>query len=171
MNSVVTLNIIRFIGLLLIQVLVLKYLDSEFSSYIRLFIYPLAILLLPVRTPAWIYLPLAFLLGISIDLFYDSPGVHASALVFMAFARPLILGFLEPRLGYGEEDVPTLNQMGFLWFIQYCAILLFIHILIYFSVEIFTPVYFIKIILSTLVSFVLSMLLIVVFNYIFNTKQ
>jgi hypothetical protein len=42
----------------------------------------------------------AFLLGITVDMFVDTPGVHTSASVFMAFVRPFVLRILAPRDGY-----------------------------------------------------------------------
>ena len=96
MNNTILTHSVRFILLALLQVLVFKQmnLDSKILNYIHVFIYPAFILLLPIRTPDTLLIFFGFLLGITIDLFYDSPGVHASALVFMAFIRPKILKFL-----------------------------------------------------------------------------
>ena len=73
-------NILRFVVLVLIQVLVIN--NLQLSSYVDPFIYVLFILLLPFETPGWILLLFAFSLGLTIDMFSDTAGVHASATVF-----------------------------------------------------------------------------------------
>ena len=74
---VVLKNIFRFIILVLVQVLVLN--NIQFLGYINPYIYILFILSLPVRTPRWASLLLAFVLGLTIDIFANTPGMHASA--------------------------------------------------------------------------------------------
>jgi hypothetical protein len=172
MNPVVTKNIARFISIFLIQVLVLKRIDFSFGSfdYVHLLIYPLTILLLPIKTSRAIVLVIAFIIGILIDMFYNSPGVHASALVFTAFLRGFILNILEPYEGYNTDDSPTIETMGIGWFLSYFSILLFAHCLWYFSVDAFSFVYFFDIALSTIFTFIPSILLILVLQLLFKPK-
>ena len=91
-------NIGRFIFLVLFQVLVLD--NIQLGGYLNPFMYVLFILLMPFETPGWVLLFSAFLLGGSIDLFEHTPGMHASAAVFMAFLRPAVLKLIAPREGY-----------------------------------------------------------------------
>ena len=91
MNNTVTQNIIRFIILVLIQVLILN--NINFLGYINPYIYVLFILLYPIHNNRLLFIFLSFLLGLSVDLFLDSGGVHAAASVLVAYIRPLILKF------------------------------------------------------------------------------
>jgi hypothetical protein len=103
-------------------------------------------------------------------MFYDSPGLHSSSLVFMAFMRNYILKFLEPRDGYKIEMTPTIYNFGFNWFVIYSSILVFLNIFWYFSVEAFSFLYFPEIILKTIFSFIFSEVLIVLYVVILNPK-
>lgn len=172
MNKVVIINIVRFIVLILLQVLVLRRITFDWSSFgfIHVLIYPLAILALPLRTPKMLLLFLAFVTGLAVDIFYDSPGVHASALVFTAYARTLVIKLLEPFGGYNAEDSPTLRTLGSGWFMTYSTILMFIHIFFYFCVEAFSFVYIFEIMMNTIFSFVVSILIIFVLQIIFRPK-
>ena len=82
-------NIFRFVMLVLVQVFVLD--NIQFLGYISPMIYILFILSLPVRFPRGVVLILAFLLGLTIDIFNNTMGIHAFATVFAAFIRPTII--------------------------------------------------------------------------------
>ncbi len=93
MNSIVGINTARFILLVLLQVLVLNHIN--FLGYINPYIYILFIILYPVKNNSSLFIFLSFLLGLCVDIFSDSGGVHAAASVTIAFLRP---GFLKTAL-------------------------------------------------------------------------
>lgn len=164
----------RFIVLVLIQVLVLQGLNFEGQSvigYFHFIIYPLFILLLPHDTKPWLLILLGFLLGISIDTFYHSYGVHASACVLTATLRPFALKLQEPKGGYPQGQSPTRYRLGTMPYLRYAATLFFIHILWYHSMQYFTPAYFDKILLRTLISFPISMFLVFIHAFLINPKN
>ena len=130
----------------------------------------MAVLLMPVKTSRSILMALGFLLGIALDLFYDSPGIHAASLVFTAYIRNIIIAFLEPFDGYNIDDVPTLKRMGTGWFVSYVSVALIIHIFVYFSIEAFSFVFFFEIFLNTIFSFIVSLILVMVLQFILRTK-
>ena len=166
-------NVWRFLLFFFLQVLVCKRIDLAIGSfdYIHLLIYPLPVLMLPMKTPKALVLLLAFLLGMAVDSFYNSPGVHAAALVFTAYIKEFILRFLEPFEGYNKDDYPTISKMGIGWFMSFISILLLIHTFIYFSIEAFTFVYFFDIFLNTIFSFIVSFLVIMLTQLILRPKQ
>lgn len=170
MSNAVFSNLLRFIGLVLVQVLVLKSITiggADFN-YISIFVYPLFIILLPLRTPHSVLVLLGFLLGLSVDAFYDSYGVHASASVFTGFIRPYVLGIFEPKGGYNLNHSPTKHRFGINWFAIYAATIMFLHFFFYFSVEVFTFYYIGEIFLRTVSSFLISMILIIIYQYLFD---
>lgn len=136
MISDVFKNITRFIVLLLLQVLIVK--NINLGRYFILFPYVLFILLLPFNTPRPLVLVLAFLLGLCIDMFYDTQGMHASACVFTAFMRSFVLDLFSPREGYEEQLKPTITYMGVGWFTSYALLLIFVHHFVLFYLEAFT---------------------------------
>ena len=170
MNNTIFTNALRFIGLLFLQVIVLKNISFG-GQYVSVMLYPVFILLLPIRIPHALLVFLGFLMGIGLDLFYDSLGVHASASVFTAFLRPYVLAALEPRGGYGVNHSPTKFRFGFNFFFSYSSILMFAHLLVYFSMEIFTPVYIGEIFLRTVFSFLISMIFVIIYQFLLNPRD
>lgn len=104
MNKVVLKNIIRFILLVLFQVLVFNHVN--FFGYINPFIYILWIILFPVKKSKSAILLTSFLLGVLIDSFSDSGGIHTAALLFIAYFR---LPILELVLGKTDFDYVLFN--------------------------------------------------------------
>ena len=82
-------NIFSFIVLILLQVLVLN--NVQFLGFLNPYIYILFILSLPVKFPRWITLILGFVLGLIIDIFSNTIGIHAFATVLIAFFRAGII--------------------------------------------------------------------------------
>ncbi len=173
MNKLIFSNVSRFILLVLFQVLILRRLSLEWSNfpYLNILIYPLFLLLLPLGMPRWSQFLLAFVLGLLVDLFYDSPGVHASASVFTIYFRPYVLNWLEPRGGYNVNHSPTKERMGFSWFLRYAGVLMLGHCLFYFAVDAFTPVLWQSILLKTALGYVFSMATILIITFIFNPQD
>jgi hypothetical protein len=170
MTSSFFINGARFLGLFLLQVFVLKRLSIGWEGYlyINVLVYPLFILLLPLRTPHAAVLGLSFLLGIAIDWFYDTPGIHASAAVFAGYMRAYVLNWLEPREGYNVNYSPTKKRMGMPWFARYTAIMTALHLFWYFSVDAFTFYYWQDILVKTSFTFIFSMVLLLMIVLIFN---
>ncbi len=170
MNNLLITNGVRFFVLVLLQVLVFKGItfNGEWASYINLIVYPVFIILLPLRIPHFLLVILGFVIGICIDMFYDSLGVHASACVFIAFIRPIILRLLSPQGGYNMSFSPTKARFGSTWFLIYSSVMLFIHLFFYFSVEAFTFYHIDEIFLKTLFTFFISMIFIIVYQFSLN---
>ncbi len=171
MDKYLKRNIIRAIIILAIQLVLLKRIDITFSgfNYIHFSIYPIIIALLPYKTNKTLVVLLGFILGLFVDIFYDSLGVHAAAATFTAYFRYYILQLIAPAEGYGK-DALTSYSYGFVWFVSYLAILLFLHLLLLYSIEAFSFVYFKEIILRTIFSFIGSLFLLILGQLIFNPK-
>lgn len=98
-------------------------------------VYVAFILLLPIDTNSMVLMLLAFVLGFSIDIFYDSLGLHAMSLVVVAYLRNYWLSAITPQGGYDAGTPPTLAANGLQWFLVYALPLLFVHHLLLFFVE------------------------------------
>jgi hypothetical protein len=154
---------VMFIVLVLVQVLVLN--QVQVSGYINPFIYILFVLLLPVSTPRYLLMILGFLIGLSVDIFSNSLGIHAAATVFIAYIRPWVIRSISNR----EEDrneYPGLRQNKFLWFLSYTAIMVFSHHFILFYLEYFTFSHFFTTFLRILLSSFLSIFVIVLSQFL-----
>lgn len=93
------------------------------------------LLFLPIATPIVLMLVLSFVLGFSMDLFYDTGGVHAAAAVLLGYLRPWVLRLLTPRDGYEAQDSVNIHQMGWQWFGLYLGLLVTIHHFVFFFLE------------------------------------
>jgi rod shape-determining protein MreD len=89
MNNTIFINSLRFVLLVLLQVLLLN--NINFLGYVNPYFYILFLVLYPFNTPQSLFMFLAFLLGLSIDAFEDSGGIHAAASLFIAYVRPVFL--------------------------------------------------------------------------------
>jgi hypothetical protein len=161
-------NSLRFVFLILVQVLILN--NIQLGGYINPYLYVLFILLLPIETPKWLILFLCFLLGLGVDQFSDTMGLHAGASVFMGFCRPYLLKVLAPREGYGAENKPGLKSMNLRWFLTYSGILVLLHHLFLFYAEVFRFSEFFHTLLRVILSTFFTILLIIICQYLFYYK-
>jgi hypothetical protein len=170
MNLALLNNGIRFVILLLLQDIVFSQvrIGPLGPYYIDIIVFPLAYLLLPFRTPRELQFLLAFGIGLVVDLSMQSPGLHAGASVFTIAVRSIILRLLEPRGGYDKLHSPTLQRFKWPWFASFMSILSFVHILFYFSMEVFTPLFLGAILIKTLLSWFVSTLFIFLIVIILN---
>ncbi len=173
MNNTVFRHIIRVVVLIIFQVLILKRIGLG-TSWLTLngeiFIYPLIIFMLPFKLFRHYVILIGFFVGLTIDMFYDTVGVHAFALTATAYARGILLSYLEPRGGYQLSMNPTMRSLGLNWVLTFTALSLVIHSFLYFTAEIFTFVYIGKILLKTVVTTVLSLLVTMGYHFLFNPK-
>jgi hypothetical protein len=154
MTLVVLSNLLRFVVLVLFQVLILNNVPLPF--FINPYIYPLFILLLPRMMAPWAVMLVAFATGLTIDMFMNTAGMHAAASVLIGFLRSHVFSLLTPRNGYETDDEPTMKHLGIAWFMTYSALMLLLHHGFYFFIEVYSFTEFfrtlLKIFLSTLVS-------------------
>jgi hypothetical protein len=80
---------------------------------------------------------LAFILGLTVDAFYDTPGLHAASCVLLAFVRILFISITVQKDGFDNEPEPTLSIMGFRWFLTYALVLTLLHHFFLFNLEVF----------------------------------
>ena len=89
----------------------------------------------------------------------------------MAASRPFVLKMLEPKSGYTIQQTPSSASLGIFWFLRFSGILCFVYLFAYFSMEEFTFFYIGKILLKTLVSFLVSMFIIILIKILVNPKE
>jgi hypothetical protein len=162
-------NILRFVVLVLVQVLIVK--NINLGRYFIFFPYVLFILLLPFNTPKPLTLVLAFVLGLCVDMFYDTQGMHAMACLTMAFVRSSVLELFAPREGYDEQLKPTIAYMGVGWFSSYALILILVHHFVLFYVEAFTFHEFFRTLLRVLGSTLATFSFIYLMQFLFYRQS
>lgn len=136
MSRTILVNLVRFIVLVFMQVFLLK--NITFYNLATPYFYILFILLLPFEVPNPLLFVLSFLIGLTIDAFYDTPGLHASACVVLALVRVLFISITVQKDGFDNEPEPTLSIMGFRWFFTYVLILTLFHHFFLLNLEVFS---------------------------------
>jgi len=169
MSRVLIYNLIRFVVLVLVQAFLLKNISLYNLSVPYLYI--LFILLLPFETPNLLLFPLSFLLGLTIDAFYDTPGLHAAACVVLAFVRVLFISITVQKDGFDNEPEPTLGNMGFRWFFTYAAVLTLFHHFFLFNLEVFRLSEIEYTLLRFLSSSVFTLFLILISSFLFYRRK
>jgi rod shape-determining protein MreD len=158
--------IINFIVLVLIQVFILN--NIQLGGFVNPYFYVLFILILPFETPNWLLLIIALFLGLTIDLFSNTLGMHSSATVFMAFLRPHVLKIISPRDGYESETLPQLRFYGAAWYLRYSFILVFSHHLFLFYIEVFKLSNFFATFARVILNTIFTLILILISQYFFR---
>lgn len=170
MTREIIANVLRFLALFLIQGLLLVNVDL-LDGKAQVFLYVLFILMLPFRISTISLMGLAFLMGIAVDMFYDSAGLHASACVLTAFVRPYFVSIFTPRDDYDVNDRPSISRMGFMWFLKYSAALILIHCLWLFLLEAFTLSTLFDTLFKVVTTWGITLLISIVVLYLFAQKR
>jgi|AntRauTorckE5430_2_1112549.scaffolds.fasta_scaffold02227_3 hypothetical protein len=154
-------NIIRFMALLFLQVFIFRQVSLGWggADYIFIFVAPLFVALLPMRTPRPLVVIIAFLFGISVDAFYGTLGVHAAAATFAGYARQFALLVLEPRERYKVKASPDGKDLSQGWWLRYVGIMVASYTVFYFSMEAFSPLFWREIALKSVLTIPVSWLL------------
>jgi rod shape-determining protein MreD len=160
---IITRNIVRFIVVVLFQVLVMD--NVMINGYMIPYVYLLFILLMPFETPRWLLLLAGFGLGLTMDLFSNTLGMHTAATVLAAFVRSYMLDLLAPHDGYESESFPRIHYYGLLWFLKYTLVIVAIHHLALFYLEVFQLKEFFSTLLRVILSSFLSASSIVLSQY------
>jgi rod shape-determining protein MreD len=134
------------------------------------FFYILFLILLPFHTPRALLLLLGFVLGLSIDIFTNTLGVHAFACVFVAFIRPGVLSAIASRETIESIYAPRIENMSIQWFTGYAAFMIAIHHLVLFYMEAFTFEDFLFTFLRVILSSILTLTLIVLSQFLIFRK-
>jgi hypothetical protein len=167
MNSAVLVNIARFVLLLAAQILIFNNLD--FLGYINPFPYLLFIILYPVNGNKTGLLVASFFLGLILDMFCNSGGVHAAASLLLAYYRPYIFKF-SFGLSYEYQtvklnDVLTPERFSFL------AIAVVLHHFVLFILEVFRVSFLFEILLKTFVSTLFTLIICILIIYLIKPSK
>jgi len=149
----------------LVQVLLVRNLvlfDSAFC-----FVYIAFILLLPIEAGPLMLMSLGFLSGLTIDIFYDSLGIHAAASVLTAYLRTHWIGLLTPRGGYEQGMAISVKSMGLEWFATYSFLLIFLHHTTLFFLEAASTEWFLYTLGKVFFSSLLTFIMVIIFQYLF----
>jgi hypothetical protein len=169
MSRINIIQIISFFIYLLYQVLILKNIVLFNTAFC--FLYVAYLLFLPVETNPLLLMVMGFIMGLSIDMFYDSLGLHAFACVFIIYTRNYYLSAITPQGGYDSNATPSITTNGMQWFLVYTIPLVFLHHSILFFVEAGGFGMFWFTLLKILTSTIFTTLVTVIVQYLFPSGR
>ncbi|MEO5572786.1 MAG: rod shape-determining protein MreD [Bacteroidia bacterium] len=161
--------LLRYVFLVGLQVTILN--NIQLSGYINPYLYILFILLLPVKFSKIAVMILALALGLTIDMFTNTQGIHAGAAVFMAYMRPFILKIFSPRDGYETDATPNIKDLGLQWWLAYSSVLVLLHHFALFYLEAFRFSEFFNTLGRVLLSSVATLILILITQLLFGKSK
>ena len=167
MNSALLVNISRFVLLLAIQVIIFN--NMNFLGYISPFPYILFIILYPVNGNKSGLIASSFLLGITLDLFSNSGGIHATACLVLAYLRPSLFKFAF-GLSYEYQtirlnDVVTPQRFTFIF------LSVIIHHFTLFILEAFQLSYILDTLITTVLSTTFTIILCIIIIYLIKPNK
>jgi hypothetical protein len=167
MNNRVFSLFALFVGLVLAQSLLFDRLlvAQQYVPYVSL----LFIVLYPTDLRQTMFLVVAFLYGLSIDLLSVSGGIHAGACLSAAFLRPVVL-----RSVFGiSSDYSTVkfSKIPFVQWFVYCLLIVLIHHLVLFGLSDFSINRWLWILKQTVFNGLLTTAVVSVFMFLFVSKK
>ena len=157
-----------FIFLLFLQVFVLN--NILFLDSINPYLYIVFVFLYPLKTNRVPFLFYSFLLGLLVDFFSDSGGIHALSILYIAYIR---LFFVRIYFRKVSADYPffKLKSESFGKIFNYTVTLTVIHHLIYFSFVNFSFQNLSNVFLNTIFSSIFTLILYFLGTYIFTKSE
>lgn len=169
MKNKIFIYLIRFLILVLVQVCILNHINL--GGYIDPFLYVWFLLMLPFETPRWVLISLGFVLGMSVDIFSGEYGFHAAATTAIAFLRPFVISVISTSTELNQADMPHVRNMGIRWYALYAFVMIFLHALLFFLLEIFRFSELHLTLLRTLLSAGITSTAVICCEYIFFRKK
>lgn len=167
MNSTLFANIFRFLLLLTAQIIIFN--NINFLGYISPFPYLLFIILYPVNGNKYGLLVASFILGLIMDMFSNSGGIHATACVVLAYYRPYLFKF-SFGLSYEYQTV-KLNDVLTPERFSFILLSVLIHHFILFVLEAFQFTFFWDILIRTILSTVFTILICILIIYLIKPHK
>ena len=157
-----------FFFLIFLQVLILN--NIKLFDHINPYLYISFIFIYPFKKNRFPILTLSFLLGLFVDFFSNSGGIHALASLFIAFIR---IYFFKIIFQKNEDDFDffSLKEEAFGKVFNFTVILTLTHHFLLFSLTNFSFNNFTNTITNTLLSSVFTLTLYFLGRFIFSNKK
>ena len=167
MNSALFVNIFRFLLLLAVQIIVFN--NMNFLGYISPFPYILFIILYPVNSNKSGLLLASFFLGLIMDMFSNSGGIHTTACLVLAYYRPYLFRF-SFGLSYEYQTV-KLNDVLTPERFSFILLSVVIHHFVLFILEAFKISFFLDVLFRTLLSTLFTIIICIIIIYLIKPNK
>lgn len=156
-----TKQLIRYIVIMLLQVLLFNQLQLWGACHP--YIYVLCLLMMPITLSHSASMLIGAIVGLIMDVFCNSLGVHMAACIFLMFIRPYLIGLIVNDKDRLNEQI-SLRAIGMEALIKYVVILVLIHHLTVFMLAAWSWQHFGFVLLETFVSSFITISIIIGYN-------
>ncbi len=161
------INFIRFVLLVLVQVLVFNRLN--FFGFINPMVYILFLYWYPIKEKRAAFIGLSFLLGLSIDFFSDTMALHAASTTTIAYLRPAIMRFIfGVNLEFQSFKLSNSTKAQQFTFL---TLLIVVHHFVFFTLEVFSLINILLILKKVLIISLATLILCLLFGTLFSVKK
>ena len=153
----------RLLFIFVLQVLLFDHL--HIGSWGIMMIYILFLINLPIRIPRWAEMLIGLLVGIMMDVWHSSLGIHIAACVALSFVRPLLLTNAVQDIERIKDNI-SVQTIGRIEYTKCAVILTIMHHFIVFSLETWNIQFWWIVILQTLISSAMTLCVILGYEYL-----
>lgn len=153
----------RLLFIFVLQVLLFDHLHIGSLGMVMMYI--LFLINLPIRIPRWAEMLIGLLVGIMMDVWHSSLGIHIAACVALSFVRPLLLTNAVQDIERIKDNI-SVQTIGRIEYTKCALILTVSHHFIVFSLETWNIQFWWIIILQTLISSAMTLCVILGYEYL-----
>ena len=161
------MNIIKEIGRLLLvfalQVLLFDHLHIGSLGIVMMYI--LFLINLPTRTPRWAEMLIGVGVGMMMDIWHSSLGIHMAACVALTFVRPILLTNAIQDIERIKDNL-SIQNIGPAEYTKCAVLLTVLHHFIVLSLEVWSIHMWWMVLLQTLVSSAMTLCVILGYEYL-----
>jgi rod shape-determining protein MreD len=161
MVNLLTRQAILFLVLAVAQAVVLGRIHLFHCATPLLYVY--FVLMMPRNFPQWGVLLWSFALGLTIDIFTNTPGLAAASMTLIGVLQPYLIELFVPR-DSAENLEPSLTTLGPVKYANYAILLTLLYCLVFYSLELFSFYNILHWVLCVVGSTLLTLLLIFTFE-------
>lgn len=156
-----TKQIGRYVIVMLLQVLLFNQL--QLMGVCHPYIYVMCLLMMPITLPHSVDMIIGAVVGLVMDVFCNSIGIHMAACIMLMFLRPYVLGLIVNDKERLNEQINQ-HTVGLAAVVKYAVILVPIHHLIVFALGAWSWHHIGFILIETLVSSAITLVVIIGYN-------
>lgn len=161
---------LRLAFLILFQGLVINRLNVMHGMMLPQ-IYLFGLMMLPFGTPRALVIAVCFAVGLAVDMFSNTAGMHAAAATLFGFMMAPVMRFFSPGEGFVAGLLPTLRTMGLARYLSVAFLLVFSHHFVLFVIEVFGSEFFGRTLLRIFISTLATVALMLLGQYIIRTNK
>ena len=153
----------RLLLIFVLQVLLFDHL--HIGSWGIVMMYILFLINLPIRIPRWAEMLIGLLVGIMMDVWHSSLGIHIAACVALSFVRPLLLNNAIQDIERIKDNI-SVQTIGRIEYTKCAVVLTVLHHFIVFSLETLNIQFWWIVILQTLISSAMTLCVILGYEHL-----